>query len=39
MLNDLKPGVVYKIDNSAVLAGNPEPVHKAQILEKKDKHE
>jgi len=39
MLNDLKPGVVYKIDNSAVLAGNPEPVYKVQILEKEDKHE
>lgn len=27
LLNDLKPGVVYGIDNSAVLAGNPEPIY------------
>jgi len=35
MLNDLKPGVVYGIDNSVVLAGNPAPVYKVFKLNKK----
>ncbi len=35
MLNDLKPGVVYEINNSAVLVGNPAPVYKVFKLNKK----
>ncbi|KAF0159062.1 MAG: hypothetical protein FD159_809 [Syntrophaceae bacterium] len=31
MLNKLKPGVVYAVDNSVVAIGNPEPVF--QIVE------
>jgi len=27
LLNDLKPGIVYGIDNSVVLAGNPQPAY------------
>ena len=34
MLNDLKPGVVYRIENLAGLAANPEPVYRIIKLTK-----
>ena len=33
MLNELSPGVVYEIDNSAVLAGNPRPVARITLMQ------
>lgn len=33
MLKELSPGVVYGIDNDAVMAGKPRPIAKIQFLE------
>lgn len=34
MLKELSPGVVYGIDNNAVIAGNPRPIARIRAIEK-----